>query len=97
KHSDRARDGLTIDIQRTIVEADGTVREPERYLTRFKPWPNIYVFNPADLANGTPLIALPPEQPNLNTPSLTPDGGVRYISPEKTAPLAEAPQTPPTN
>jgi vancomycin resistance protein YoaR len=97
KHSDRARDGLTIDIQRTIVEADGTVREPERYRTRFKPWPNIYVFNPADLANGTPLIALPPEQPNLNTPSLTPDGGVRYVSPEKTAPLAEAPLTPPTN
>lgn len=97
KQSDRARDGLTIDIQRTIIEADGTVREPDEYRTRFKPWPNIYVFNPADMANGTPLIPLPPEQPNLNTPSLTPNGGVRYISPEKTAPLAEAPQPPPTN
>lgn len=97
KHSDRARDGLTIDIQRIIVEADGTVREPDSYRTRFKPWPNIYVFNPNDFANGTPLIPLPPAQPNLTTPSLTPDGGVRYVAPDKTAPLAEAPQTPPTN
>lgn len=97
KQSDRARDGLTIDIQRTIIEADGTVREPDNYRTRFKPWPNIYVFNPKDFANGTPLIPMPPAQPNLNTPSLTPDGGVRYIAPDKTAPLAEAPQPPPTN
>lgn len=97
KQSDRARDGLTIDIQRTIIDADGTVHQPEKYRTRFKPWPNIYVFNPSDFANGTPLIPMPPAQPNLNTPSLTPDGGVRYIAPDKTAPLAEAPQPPPTN
>lgn len=97
KQSDRARDGLTIDIQRTIVDADGTVHQPDKYRTRFKPWPNIYVFNPKDFANGKPLIPMPPVGPNLNTPSLTPDGGIRYIAPDKTAPLAEAPQPPPTN
>ncbi len=89
KQSDRARDGLTIDIERTIMNADGTLRATDKYRTRFKPWPNIYVFNPKDMVNGRPMIAMPPEQPNLTTPSLTPEGGVRYVEPDKIATQAE--------
>ena len=89
KQSDRARDGLTIDIERTIMNADGTLRATDKYRTRFKPWPNIYVFNPKDMVNGRPMVAMPPEQPNLTTPSLTPEGGVRYVEPDKIATQAE--------
>ncbi len=92
KQSDRARDGITIDIARTIIDPDGKVRAPEIFRTRFKPWPNIYVFNPADLENGTPKIEMPPPQPNLNTTGVTPEQGIRYISASETAPVADAPK-----
>jgi vancomycin resistance protein YoaR len=92
KQSDRARDGITIDIARTIITPDGKVSAPEIFKTRFKPWPNIFVFNPADMENGVPKIELPPPQPNLNTPGVTAAEGVRYISATQTAPVAEAPQ-----
>ena len=92
KQSDRARDGITIDIARTIIDPDGTVRAPEVYRTRFKPWPNIYVFNPADLDNGIPKIEMPEPQGNLNTPGVTPAFGVRYINASQTAPVEDAPQ-----
>jgi vancomycin resistance protein YoaR len=91
KQSDRARDGITIDISRTIIDPDGTVRAPEIYRTRFKPWPNIYVFNPADLENGIPKIEMPEPQGNLNTPGVTAESGVRYITSSQTAPVEEAP------
>ncbi len=92
KQSDRARDGITIDISRTIIDPDGTVRAPEIYRTRFKPWPNIYVFNPADLENGIPKIEMPEPQGNLNTPGVTAESGVRYITSSQTAPVEEAPK-----
>lgn len=92
KQSDRARDGITIDIARTITMPDGTVREPEIFKTRFKPWPNIFVFHPDNLVDGVPNIELPPPQPNLSTPGVTAAEGVRYISATETAPVAEAPQ-----
>ena len=92
KQSDRARDGITIDISRTIIDPDGTVRAPEIYRTRFKPWPNIYVFNPADLENGIPKIEMPEPQGNLNTPGVTAESGVRYITASQTAPVEEAPK-----
>jgi hypothetical protein len=92
KQSDRARDGITIDIARTIIDPDGTVRAPEVFRTRFKPWPNIYVFNPADLENGIPKIEMPAPQGNLNTPGVTSASGVRYISASETAPIEEAPK-----
>ncbi|MBM4412289.1 MAG: vanomycin resistance protein VanB [Chloroflexi bacterium] len=91
KHSDRARDGLSIEIRRTITNPDGTVRPQDVFLTQFKPWPNIFVLNPQDMADGKPVIEMPPPQPNLWTPGLTPSEGVRYISPETIAPVAEAP------
>ena len=92
KQSDRARDGITIDIARTIIDPDGTVRAPEIYRTRFKPWPNIYVFNPADLENGLPKIEMPEPQGNLNTPGVTAETGVRYINASQTAPIEDAPK-----
>lgn len=97
KHSDRARDGLAIEIERYITDPDGTARQPDSFVTRFKPWPNIFVLNPQDMAGGAPIIEMPPPTPNLNTPSLTPDEGVRYVTAEKTAPVAEAPQPPVVN
>ena len=92
KQSDRARDGITIDIARTIIDPDGKVRPPEVYRTRFKPWPNIYVFHPEDLENGIPKIEMPEPQGNLNTPGVTSASGVRFISASQTAPLEDAPK-----
>ena len=91
KQSDHARDGLTIEIVRTVTDADGTARDPDKYTTRFKPWPNIYVFNPVDLAGNTPQIPMPPPSPNLRTPNETPNGGVRYIGPDKIVPVTTTP------
>jgi len=91
KQSDYARDGLTIEIVRTVTDADGTVRDPDKYTTRFKPWPNIYVFNPVDLVGNTPQIPMPPPSPNLRTPNETPNGGVRYIGPDKIVPVTTTP------
>jgi len=91
KHSDRARDGLSIEIRRTVTNPDGTVRPQDVFLTQFKPWPNIFVLNPQDMQNGKPIIEMPPPPPNLWTPGLTPNGGVRYVAPETIAPVAEAP------
>jgi len=91
KHSDRARDGLSIEIRRTVINPDGTVRPQDIFLTQFKPWPNIFVLNPEDMQAGQPIIEMPPPQPNLWTPGLTPNGGIRYVAPETVAPVAEAP------
>ncbi len=91
KQSDHARDGLTIEIVRTVTDADGTARDPDKYTTRFKPWPNIYVFNPVDLAGNIPQIPMPPPSPNLRTPNETPNGGVRYIGPDKIVPVTTTP------
>jgi hypothetical protein len=90
KHSDRARDGLSIEIRRTVTNPDGTVRPQDVFLTQFQPWPNIFVLNPEDMKDGQPIIEMPPPQPNLWTPGLTPDGGVRYVAPDTVAPVAEA-------
>jgi vancomycin resistance protein YoaR len=91
KQSDHARDGLTIEIVRTVTDATGTARDPDKYTTRFKPWPNIYVFNPVDLAGNAPKIPMPPPSPNLRTPNETPNGGVRYIGPDKIVPVTTTP------
>lgn len=91
KQSDHARDGLTIEIVRTVIEADGTARDPDKYTTRFKPWPNIFVFNPVDLISNKPQITMPPPTPNLRTPNETPAGGLHYISSDKIVPLTAAP------
>ncbi|MCS6940810.1 MAG: peptidoglycan binding domain-containing protein [Roseiflexus sp.] len=60
KHTDKARGGMTIDVYRLVVE-NGVPRPPELFRTRFRPWPNIYALNPADIGpDGKPLIPFPP-------------------------------------
>ncbi|MDW8148765.1 MAG: VanW family protein [Roseiflexaceae bacterium] len=70
KHTDKARGGMTIDIYRLVVE-NGVPRPPELFRTRFRPWPNIYALNPADIGpDGKPLIPFPPvAQPAQSAPS----------------------------
>jgi vancomycin resistance protein YoaR len=68
KHTDKARGGMTIDVYRLVVE-NGAPRPPELFRTRFRPWPNIYTLNPADIGpDGKPLIPLP----QGNQPAPTP-------------------------
>jgi hypothetical protein len=86
RQSDHARGGMTIDIYRVITE-NGVRKAPELFRTKFRPWPNIWVFNPADMGpDGRPLIQFgtpPPPQP---TPA-----------PEQPAPAPEQPAPAPTN
>jgi len=69
KHTDKARGGMTIDVYRLVVE-NGVPRPPELFRTRFRPWPNIYTLNPADIGpDGKPRIPFPPnEQPAQPAP-----------------------------
>ncbi len=68
KHTDKARGGMTIDVYRLVVE-NGVPRPPELFRTRFRPWPNIYTLNPADIGpDGKPLIPFP----QGNQPAPTP-------------------------
>ena len=56
RQSDHARGGMTIAVYRTITE-NGVRKQPELFQTTFRAWPNIYVFNPADIGpDGKPLI-----------------------------------------
>jgi vancomycin resistance protein YoaR len=65
KQTDTARGGMTIDVYRTVID-NGVRQKPEMFRTKFKPWPNIYAVNPADMgADGRPHLqpAPAPEQP----------------------------------
>jgi vancomycin resistance protein YoaR len=66
RQSDHARGGMTIAVYRTITE-NGVRKAPELFQTTFRAWPNIYVFNPADIGpDGHPLVpfgAQPTPQP----------------------------------
>ncbi|ABU58461.1 VanW family protein [Roseiflexus castenholzii] len=69
KHTDKARGGMTIDVYRLVIE-NGVPRPPELFRTRFRPWPNIYTLNPADIGpDSKPLIPFPSnEQPAQPAP-----------------------------
>jgi len=88
RQSDHARGGMTIDVYRTITE-NGVRKPPELFQTTFRAWPNIYVFNPADIGpDGKPLIpfgAQPTPQPTPE-PAPTP-------APEQPAPVPDQPAT----
>jgi vancomycin resistance protein YoaR len=100
RQSDRARGGMTIAVYRTITE-NGVRKAPELFKTNFRAWPNIYVFNPADIGpDGRPLIpfgAQPtpapeqpaPEQPAPEQPAPAPE----QPAPEQPAPAPEQPPT----
>jgi vancomycin resistance protein YoaR len=73
KHTDKARGGMTIDVYRLVVE-NGAPRPPELFRTRFRPWPNIYTLNPADIGpDGKPLIPFPQDDQPAPTPAPPPE------------------------
>jgi len=64
RQSDKARGGMTIHFTR-VIERDGQVIERRLFETKFKPWPNIYEVNPADLGpDGRPIPYQPTPDPN---------------------------------
>lgn len=88
RQSDRARGGMTIDLYRVVTE-NGIAREPELFRTRFRPWPNIFVINPADLGPDGRPIPTPADQ--AATPGPTPDG----VTPSNQPPADPMPAYPP--
>ncbi|WP_333691924.1 VanW family protein [Chloroflexus sp.] len=56
RQSDTARGGMDIHFTRIVLNADGKEIERREFVTRFKPWPDIFEYNPADLGpDGKPL------------------------------------------
>lgn len=89
RQSDRARGGMTIDVYRVVTE-NGVTREPELFRTRFRPWPNIFVVNPADMGpDGRPIIPLAP--PDQSPPTATPEP----VVPADQPPVDQMPANPP--
>jgi vancomycin resistance protein YoaR len=81
RQSDTARGGMTINFTR-VVERDGQVIERRSFETKFKPWPDIFEINPADLGpDGKPLPQPTPTVDPLLAPTVDPaapppaDGG----------------------
>jgi vancomycin resistance protein YoaR len=93
RQSDHARGGMTIDVYRVITE-NGVRKQPELFRTKFKSWPNIYVFNPADAGpDGRPVITQPNPEP---TPAATPAPDQQTPPPPPGAqPAPEQPAAPP--
>jgi hypothetical protein len=81
---------MTIDVYRIITE-NGVKRAPELFRTKFKPWPNIYVFNPRDLGpDGKPIQWLSPDAAAQPTPAPAPP-------PEQPTPAPEQPTPAPAD
>lgn len=75
--SDTARGGMTILFTR-VVKQNGQIVERREFQTKFKPWPNIFEVNPADLGpDGKPIQptpeALPTVDPNAPPPPVDPN------------------------
>jgi vancomycin resistance protein YoaR len=99
-HTDRARGGMTIDVFRIVTE-NGVKKEPELFRTRFRPWPNIYTLNPADVGpDGKPLIAWqtptdPNAQPQPTDPNAQPQPTDPNAQPQPTDPNVQPQPTDP--
>ncbi|GAB4439564.1 MAG: VanW family protein [Chloroflexi bacterium OHK40] len=88
RQSDTARGGMTISFTR-VVERDGQVIERRAFETKFKPWPNIFEVNPADLGpDGKPL----PQETPTPDPAIIPTPDPAQPPPDGTQP----PPPPPT-
>ena len=99
RQSDTARGGMTIDVYRTIIE-NGVRKPPELFQTNFRAWPNIYVFNPADIGpDGRPLIGFGAQPAAQPTPAPAPEQPTPAPAPEQAAPEqpAPAPEQPATS
>ncbi|MCS6883122.1 MAG: VanW family protein [Oscillochloridaceae bacterium] len=71
RQTDRARGGMTIQFTR-VIERDGQIIERRLFETKFKPWPNIYEVNPADLGpDGRPIPYQPAPTPDPNAAPTT--------------------------
>jgi vancomycin resistance protein YoaR len=96
KHTDKARGGMTIDVYRLVVE-NGAPRPPELFRTRFRPWPNIYTLNPADIGpDGKPLIPFPQGDQPAPTPAPPPEQPTEPPPPPGVEPIT-GDQSPPPN
>ncbi|MFL5800565.1 MAG: VanW family protein [Roseiflexaceae bacterium] len=88
RQTDHARGGMTIDIYRTVIE-NGVRGVPELFRTRFKPWPNIYTVNPADMGpDGRPIAPPATAQPEA-PPAPAPEQPTP--APEQPTPAPEQP------
>lgn len=67
RQSDKARGGMDITFTR-IVKVNGVETRRDEFLTRFRPWPNIYVANPADLGPDGKPISQQQSQPTEAAP-----------------------------
>jgi len=96
RHTDKARGGMTIDVYRLVVE-NGVPRPPELFRTRFRPWPNIYTLNPADIGpDGKPLIPFPQGDQPAPTPAPPPEQPTEPPPPPGVEPTT-GDQSPPPN
>ncbi|MEI7644074.1 MAG: VanW family protein [Chloroflexales bacterium] len=95
--TDTARGGMQITFTR-IVKKNGEVVNQQEFVTKFRPWPNIFEVNPVDLGpNGRPLstpvvptteVPTPadsnsPPAPDSNPPP-TPDSNPPPVEPQPT-------------
>ncbi|NJM05331.1 vanomycin resistance protein VanB, partial [Candidatus Gracilibacteria bacterium] len=72
RQSDTARGGMTIDFTRLVYQ-NGTLTERRTFQTVFKPWPNIFEINPADLGpDGKPLPKTTPTPDPALVPTTDP-------------------------
>ncbi len=93
KQSDKARGGMTIDVVRTVY-VDGVAQEPERFRTRFKPWPNIFVLNPSDLGpDGRPAIPWADPNAPVAPPTPAPEPPAQPLPAPAPVPTGEVPGT----
>jgi vancomycin resistance protein YoaR len=92
RQSDKARGGMDITYTRVIKER-GSVVSRDTFVTRFRPWPNIFVANPADLGeDGRPR---PPEAtPHENPEAAPPSDGTQPPADGTAPPPADGTQPP---
>ncbi|NCC33129.1 MAG: vanomycin resistance protein VanB [Chloroflexia bacterium] len=92
RQSDTARGGMTINFTR-IIERDGETIERRTFETKFRPWPNIFEANPADLGpDGRPL---PRETPTPEPEEVPPPPPGEEVPPPLEPAPEPAPEPPP--
>ncbi len=62
RQTDVARGGMTINYTR-IIKENGVEVDRETFVTRFKPWPNIFLVNPVDMPGYRAPAPTEPEAP----------------------------------
>jgi vancomycin resistance protein YoaR len=92
RQSDTARGGMTISFTR-IVKRNGQVIEQRDFQTKFRPWPNIFELNPADIGpDGKPIRREPTPPP---APTADPNQPPAQPAPAEPQPVPAEPQPAP--